>query len=569
MNFKWMMGLLLLLLPGTVQAGSAVWVVPAEVKVRKLDPVAPRSSYVWSPSERVIRLAGAGREHAFFQVVVSCERDTLRDVELEWGPLDSPSGRIGADRIKAYLAALVKVYAKSGRAGRTGWYPDPLPPLSGPVDIYPDRHESRKNQPFWVEIAIPARQAPGKYSGRIAVKSAGRKLAEFPVELTVRGFTLPKSFHQFALFHCSRKRLEEYYTAEMLGGRTVDEVLAQYFDFMLERGIQPWINPFLQPECEDKGDHLKITWPDKKWERHFLSHPAYKRVTFSAAPDFMERLPRKKRFTPEFNAKIKEWVGAIYKHYKKNGWEDKLSFFGPLDEPNTLADYRELIKWGKLVRSVEPGISFQVTEQPIPQDPAWPPLTIVANDWVVHGSYLESNRDTLVRRMAAGDHACWYISCDQRYPMPNYFIDRTGVDPRAVPWITYRYHLQGILYWAVSFWREVKSPWIDPVTWKRSECNAPLAGEGSLLYPGEEIESRCGLKNVMGPISSIRFELLRKGLEDVEYLYRLVELGKESEAERLAMELVISVYTFSRDPGRYEKVKAEAARLIVAAAKKK
>ena len=146
--------------------------------------------------------------------------------------------------------------------------------------------------------------------------------------------------------------------------------------------------------------------------------------------------------------------------------------------------------------------------------------------------------------------------------MANSFIHAHGAEPRAVAWITYSYGLQGILYWAVNFWPEVRSPWRDPVTWKRSECNAPLAGEGSLLYPGEEIRAYCRLNDVSGPVSSIRFEQLRKGLQDVEYLYLLESKGHKEEARKLCGELVSSAELFSRDPARYEEIKEEAAKMI-------
>ncbi|HLA38738.1 MAG TPA: DUF4091 domain-containing protein, partial [Candidatus Glassbacteria bacterium] len=344
--------------------------------------------------------------------------------------------------------------------------------------------------------------------------------------------------------------------------RSLDDVLACYFDFMLERGIQPWLNPLIQPEYEETADGLKLSWPLPEQEKHYLSHPAYRRVTFPAAPRELENRSENEKFTPAFYRKIRDWVGGIWEHYRQNGWQDKLTFFGPVDEPNSKEAYLELIEWGKLVKLVSPEVGFQVTEQPLPQEPSWPSLASVATDWVVHGTALESNRAELRRQIEAGHNACWYISCNQTWPMANYFIDEPGVDPRAVPWITYNYGLEGILYWAINFWTEVKSPWSDPVTWKSSECNAPLAGEGSLVYPGEEIESYCGQTNVQGPVSSLRLELLRKGMEDVEYIYLLAENGQKDEAMRLCMELVISADTFSRDLARYEKVKAEAARLL-------
>ena len=560
-NYLWCC-VLTLLLASRAQAEVAVWPAPAESQIEKLDPRINVASRIWTPGENTIRLSGAGGEHVYFQIVISCDSDTLREVTLNWSGLAGPKSSIGKVNITAYLAALVKVYAPSTEAGRAGWYPDPLAPLSGAVDIRPDRWESHKNQTFWVEIAIPRKTPGGRYEGEIFVSSGRGQLASYRLNLTVRGFSLPEAPHLFSLFNCSKGWMAAYYDSTRLAGRSLDDILVQYFDFMLDRGIQPWINPLLQPQYSEKDGRLALTWPNEKWEKHFLTRPAYQRVTFPAEPRGLERMEEGEPLSPVMEQKVRDWVGGICEHYSRNGWLDKLSFFGPVDEPNTLAEYQELIRWGELVRSVNKQVSYQVTEQPLPEEKGWPSLGQVADDWVVHGSALEGNRAELTRLIGLGQHACWYISCDQTYPMANYFIDAHGAEPRAVAWITYSYGLQGILYWAVNFWPEVRSPWRDPVTWKRSECNAPLAGEGSLLYPGEEIRAYCRLNDVSGPVSSIRFEQLRKGLQDVEYLYLLESKGHKEEARKLCGELVSSAELFSRDPARYEEIKEEAAKMI-------
>ncbi len=542
---------------------------PAEAKVTRIQTEIKSGSHVFDPLDGVIRLAGAGGESVFFQVVVHVLNDTLDGVSAALGGFSGPGGETIADsRTLEFLCPLVKAYAPSTEAGSAGWYPDPLVRLEKPVRIQPYRRQGVYNQSFWFEIAIPRGQKAGDYQGRVSVSNDHGEMAAFPVRIKVYGFDLPERQSQYAMFNCTRNWLGSYYNDQNLGGRTLDEMLAQYFDFMLERGFQPWFNMLIQPEYEDKGGHLELSWPNLEWEKHFLDQQAYRRVTFPALPSELEdAMTEEEKFTPRFNRKVKDWVGGIWAHYKQNGWESKASFFAPVDEPNTLEAYEEVIRWGELIKEVDPQINFQVTEQPLPSNPEWPSLAGVANDWVVHGKALESNREELIRVTEMGQNAVWYISCDQTWPMANYFVDEPGIDPRVVAWITYRYRLEGMLYWAVNFWPEVVSPWRDIVTWKRSECNAPLAGEGSLLYPGEEIARFCGQNDVSGPVSSIRFEQLRKGVQDVEYLYLLKQLGQNEQAEKLCMELVISARTFSRDPQRYEEVKARAAELIERASK--
>ena len=74
-----------------------------------------------------------------------------------------------------------------------------------------------------------------------------------------------------------------------------------------------------------------------------------------------------------------------------------------------------------------------------------------------------------------------------------------------------------------------------------------LNGEGSLLYPGDRTERYTGQPNVDGPVSSIRFELLREGLEDYEYLWMLEAAGEKKFADEQVRNLVIDVSAFSRN----------------------
>jgi hypothetical protein len=124
-----------------------------------------------------------------------------------------------------------------------------------------------------------------------------------------------------------------------------------------------------------------------------------------------------------------------------------------------------------------------------------------------------------------------------------------------VSWITWRYKLGGILYWTATWWREVKDPWIDPVVWKLSECNDPLSGEGSLIYPGNLVERYTGQKNVFGPVSSIRLEMLREGHEELELMNMLKELGGGSDADEIVASICNGIRDFSRDPNAIDEAK--------------
>ena len=90
------------------------------------------------------------------------------------------------------------------------------------------------------------------------------------------------------------------------------------------------------------------------------------------------------------------------------------------------------------------------------------------------------------------------------------------------------------LYWAANFWNQTPDPWLDPVTYISGfDCSGGwvLNGEGSLIYPGDQTKRYTGQPDVIGPVSSIRMELLREGIEDYEYLWMLKDLGDKEFAE--------------------------------------
>jgi hypothetical protein len=110
--------------------------------------------------------------------------------------------------------------------------------------------------------------------------------------------------------------------------------------------------------------------------------------------------------------------------------------------------------------------------------------------------------------------------------------------------------MNGILYWAANFWNQTPDPWLDPVTYISGfDCSGGwvLNGEGSLIYPGDRTKRYTGQPDVTGPVSSIRLELLREGIEDYEYIWMLEDLGDKNFAETTVSNMVVDVSAFSRN----------------------
>jgi hypothetical protein len=219
-------------------------------------------------------------------------------------------------------------------------------------------------------------------------------------------------------------------------------------------------------------------------------------------------------------------------------------------------------------------VPFLVTEAPVSDNPEWGVLTGYANHFSVHGNMLNrlDVKEAIRAEQAKGGEITWYISCDQIYPQPNYFIDAPAMDPVMIPWITWRYGMNGILYWDLVYWPQTPDPWLNPVTYLSGffcSRGGILNGEGSLLYPGQRTRRHTGQNDVEGPVSSLRFELLREGIEDYEYLWLLKSLGDPQFADEAVKSLVVDVRAFSRNAEELLAMREKLARRIEELVRKK
>jgi hypothetical protein len=111
----------------------------------------------------------------------------------------------------------------------------------------------------------------------------------------------------------------------------------------------------------------------------------------------------------------------------------------------------------------------------------------------------------------------WIYVSGPSPPYPTLAIDYPAMAYRVLPWMCWKYGLRGLLYWSVNYW--TTNPYQDPMNtqWQQN-------GNGSLYYPGPE-----------GPVSSIRLEVLRDGMEDYEYLHLLQQLVTRARSDAAAM----------------------------------
>ena len=111
---------------------------------------------------------------------------------------------------------------------------------------------------------------------------------------------------------------------------------------------------------------------------------------------------------------------------------------------------------------------------------------------------------------------------------------------RALFWQTWQYHCTGVLYWGLNYWSGMDRP-LTPEQrafprgpWQSTTTGANYMGYGYFIYPGFTPDK---------PLSSLRLETIRDGIEDYELLHLLNSL-----VERGAGVSVRGAGTPARDP---------------------
>lgn len=219
------------------------------------------------------------------------------------------------------------------------------------------------------------------------------------------------------------------------------------------------------------------------------------------------------RGTPEFARLHKLMYGPLIEHLREKGWLRKAYSYW-YDEPDEAA-YPLVIEGMKLLGENCPGLRRLLTEQPEP------PLYGHVDLWVPVTAAFDPVRCR--QRQRAGDEVWWYVCCGPRAPYANDFIDHPALNPRIRAWQAEKYGVTGELYWHLN-WRAnkpdgtPKNPWTDAMSYT-PDGGTWGNGDGFMLYPACREPSDTPV--IAGPVDSIRWEMLREGLEDREYFWLL------------------------------------------------
>lgn len=469
---------------GVVAQGKwgTVWTSTPLVKIMR-DTLVPKSK------AKAVRVYAARNEFEPFQIVLT-PKMRLGNVKIVPHTLSGPKKMtIPAWNITVKNVEYVNCAEATSKDVKPGLYPDPLP------DHTPFAAAAGQNSPVWVTVYVSPKTPAGEYKGSVDVIADGMGKVSVPISLRVWDFTLPSVSRLRTAYGNGMGGAFSYQGA---GNIEQQRKLVELYnlDFFKHRvsPYYPYTAYDLKINRQDGGVKIDFSDFDLAIQKFFPYVNSFLLPRFGMGDDVgFGKGPDADRMKIDFMRQVTEHLadkGVLSKGY------DYIT-----DEPQPDA-YDGIVEAAKNVRMADQRIKVLLTKKVEDK------LIGSVDIWVPIGPDYDEQR--CKERQSKGEEVWWYHCCGPHHPYPNYFIDYPATDLRMFHWITWRYGLNGILYWESCYWQD--NPWQTPMSQPAERKSNWGNGDGHLLYPASRTPSKDFVAK--GPVDSIRWETIRDGIED-------------------------------------------------------
>lgn len=471
---------------------------PGEFRVWTSGPLATITPMTFPGPDagRSVSVDLARREGESAQVLVT-SASPLENVSLSFGRLKNAAGLHFKGSLKwervGYIARGYGFYTHPmAPSGNERWLPGPLLPAEG-FNV-----RAGSTQGTWITVTAAEDEVPGEYSGEIKV-SVGRETLSIPMNVKVRRFSLPRRFGLRTGFSVMDGFTKKYYPGDFASRKR------ESWDMMLDHRLNP--DDISRTEPPEIGDLLYARGrgmnsfnilnivpkarPGQVWV-------PYGRPEVIFAPGFYES------FTNRLSATVAE--------LRRHGLLKDAYIYG-FDERGP--EYYDGIDsfWKRWKRDF-PEIPLVTTSRQF-RDYARGDR---ARNGVLSADIFcpiiqHFDFDVSERLKKDGKGMWWYSCCFPEPPLPNFgsYENPLWEGRMLVGWLTWRYRLQGFLFWIVNRWDNGNAKLDERETffpdWREGEHAGRCPGDGTFMYPG---------RNRILP--SVRLSMLRDAVEDYEYL---------------------------------------------------
>lgn len=451
-----------------------------------------------------IELSAAKGEYESFQIAFQPLKD-LENITVDFSDLEGPRssyffGRpvIPKAELEVREVVLVKRSQQWDFIDHTGMIPDPLRPATS------FSFKAGASRSLWVTVHVPQNTPAGEYSG--SIKIGGPLNLDIPIKLKVRNFALPEltSFNLNAevkpraiALYDKRPWLEvmrDYFT-DMAAHRarvtnfeifpipvvkdgkvSLDPAsLAESdatMDYAKSLGFHTFTtskSPFYLGGAAEKNN-MKVTWKDTPW----------------AAQKYDTGISRTEA---EFPRIYGDYLNLTAAHCREKGTLGNILQY-IFDEPFLWAETAEQKQMLNEFYSISKKAGYRnlLTTSP---NAEYTDIDV----WCPLYHHAIGDKEKVEKAKKEGQSVIWYHN-------EFYTTNRTALNARLVGWFTWRYQFEGYLIWSINYW-------VSGNPWEESK----LDGDGYLIYPNPAGTGK--------PCASIRWELLREGIEDYDYFVLL------------------------------------------------
>ncbi|MDI6827712.1 MAG: DUF6067 family protein, partial [Armatimonadota bacterium] len=507
-----------------------VWAADPLIKIL---PDTPASEY-----PAVLKVEAVRNEYESAQLVVTPDKD-IKNLTVKICRLSGPSKVI--PRVEAHFIG----YAHIDKG--TPETPPEYLITQAPADI-PDvlleaksiSAKASRNQPIWFTVYVPKNCEAGVYKGEVTVE-ADSITANVPIEIKVYPITLPDertlyltnwfSPGNIAKFHGLEMWSEPYWKmleayARCMAEHRQNVVITPIMDLIIVRydssgnrtldfsRFDRWVELFKKAGVIGiiEGGHLGGR---SEWEATDFN--ASLPMTYNADGSIKPN-PQIKTTSEEERQFLSWFMPALQKHLEEKGWIDiYVQHLADEPIPANAESYKKLASW---VREFAP--KLRIIDACMANE-----IAGAIDIWVPLPQHFESHTKFFRERQALGEEVWFYTCLTPKGKYMNRLLDFQLIRTRLLHWLNFKYCLTGYLHWGFNFWRG------DPYTDWQSDWLPP--GDSHIVYPGKR-----------GPLSSIRLEALRDGVEDYELL-KLLEKRHPRKARQICNSVVRTMTDYTLD----------------------
>ena len=531
----------LLTVCGLSLGSISLWIVDPMVKVFKdTQPLIQR---------KTIRLECAANEYEPAQIAIRSD-SPLQILSVEFSDLVKGKEKIGKENFQYNFVGYVPIKKNTPNTPQDELVR--LAPCEIPDVLLPDKSKEippNTTQPIWLTFFVPPGTKAGNYRGNVSVKTSQ---GDFSIDVSLRvfPFELPKKSHLWLTNWFNPWNISKFHKVEMWSD-DFWRILRKYARNMAEHRQNVIITPVLSlTQITRKNGKLSFDFSlFDKWVEIFKEEGVIGRIEgghlggreggdwearefvlsgYTVLENGEEKwVPEVKVSSKEADEFLSQFLPALQKHLEEKGWLN-IYLQHLADEPidinaesyNQFASY--VRRYAPKLRIIEANQTTQIAGY--------------IDIWVPILNYF--HHDLAFYQSRPKREEVWFYTClapTERYP--NRLLDYPLIKVRILHWMNWLYNTQGFLHWGLNYWSDKPFEDLEPGGLPPGDC--------CIIYPGEE-----------APLNSIRWEMLRQGMEDYEYLWLLEELsGGREKGTEICRSFLKDINDYEKNPRTLERTR--------------